>query len=228
MESFWIKIEAELNKTYNVIIAYPSISRLPHHIEQSPIGKEQFDFRLTSLNDLQAHRRFIKSNNIKVLYFSDRPTSHWSYAALKIFCGIEKIIVHDHTPGQRTVATGLKRALKKMWARIPFFSADAAIGATEYVKQRLIKVNCFPPQYCHAAPNGLPPLDDSCATQLNLRQTLQLPEQTLLIVSTGRVTFYKGVDFALALIARLVHQENINNIHYVYCGDGPDVKQQKR
>src|SRR5690606_36428588 len=125
---------------------YPSISTIPPHVESSSIGKTEFNFRLASIKDIAPHYRFIKKNNIKAIYFSDRPTVHWSYAVLKLLCGIEKIIVHDHTPGQRTVPTSFRRLLKTIRSRLPFFTADAAIGATEFVKRRLIEVNRFPPQ----------------------------------------------------------------------------------
>ncbi|MDZ4262151.1 MAG: glycosyltransferase, partial [Pseudomonadota bacterium] len=34
---------------------------------------------------------------------------------------------------------------------------------------------------------------------------------------------YKGVDFALDVIAQLIHQHKLNKFHFIYCGDGPDL-----
>ncbi|HEY0892296.1 MAG TPA: glycosyltransferase family 4 protein, partial [Cellvibrio sp.] len=118
---------------------------------------------------------------------------------------------------------GLRKLLKTLRAHFPYFSADSAIGATEYVKQRLIDINCFPAMRCFSAPNGLPPLTTRIEP-IDLHAQLALHKDTLFIVSTGRATLYKGVDFALDVIAQLIHGEQISNIHYLYCGDGPDLQ----
>jgi glycosyltransferase involved in cell wall biosynthesis len=223
MESFWLKINDELEQDYRTIIAYPSISVIPPAIELSSIGKTEFKFNLESIKDIKSHYLFIKENNVRVIYFTDRPTSHWSYMVLKLLCGVNKIIIHDHTPGQRTKPTGIRRFLKKIRSRLAFWSADTAIGATEYVQRRLVEVNCFPVQHCYAAPNGLPPLPLIQHEPINIRRMLNLHENALIIVSTGRVDFYKGIEFALLVIARLVQQEQSRPIHYLYCGDGSDI-----
>jgi glycosyltransferase involved in cell wall biosynthesis len=223
MESFWLKINDELEQDYRTIIAYPSISAIPPAIELSSIGKTEFKFNLESIKDIKSHYLFIKENNVRVIYFTDRPTSHWSYMVLKLLCGVNKIIIHDHTPGQRTKPTGIRRFLKKIRSRLAFWSADTAIGATEYVQRRLVEVNCFPVQHCYAAPNGLPPLPLIQHEPINIRRMLNLHENALIIVSTGRANFYKGIAFALSVIARLLQQEPLRTIHYLYCGDGPDI-----
>lgn len=222
MESFWLKIHEQFQHDYDVVITYPSISQLPAHIAASAIGKEEFDFRIKSIKDLFTHYRFIQTRNIKVIYFSDRPTSHWSYLFFRL-CGVKKIIVHDHTPGTRTRPKGLRKIFKILRSRLPYFSANSAIGATAYVKQRLINFNCFPVARSFCAPNGLSPLTGK-AEPIDLHSKLGLPKDQLLIVSTGRATLYKGVDFALDVIAQLIHYEHISNIHYLYCGDGPDLQ----
>ena len=221
MESFWIAIHTTFKEEYNSLIAYPSISSLPEPIATSAIEKVSFDFRIDSFKDLLRHKEFIKKHNIKVIYFSDRPTNHWSYLFFKLW-GVKKIVVHDHTPGVRSRPHGFRLLLKKLRSRIPLLNADIAIGATEYVKNRLIEINCLPAYKCFAAPNGLPETK-TVITPINLHQQLHLSPDTLLIVSTGRANIYKGLDFALKVIARLVHQRSIHNLHFIFCGDGPDL-----
>lgn len=222
MESFWIKIHAEFSSAYEVIIAYPSISTLPKPIQDSQIRTVEFNFGVKHPGDLAAHIRFIKAHNIQALYFSDRPTVHWSYFFFRC-AGVNTIAVHDHTPGVRTQPTGVRKLIKTVYARTPMWVADAAIGATEYVKQRLIDINCLPARKCHAAPNGLPALDESTLLPLDLHQQLGIAKDTLLIVSTGRANLYKGVDFALEVIEQLIHQHKLQGFHFIYCGDGPDL-----
>ena len=222
MESFWIKIHAEFSSDYEVMIAYPSISTLPKAIQDAKIRTVEFNFGVKLPHDLGAHLNFIKSHNIRAIYFSDRPTVHWSYAFLR-FAGVKTIAVHDHTPGVRTPPQGLRKLAKTLYARTPLLVADVAIGATEYVKQRLIDINCLPAHKCYAAPNGLPAPQDSTLPPLDLHKQLGIPNDTLLIVSTGRANLYKGVDFALEVIAQLIQQHQFKALHFIYCGDGPDL-----
>ena len=222
MESFWIKIHAEFSANYEVMIAYPSISILPKKIHDANISTVAFNFDVKRPRDLAAHLQFIKKHNVNAIYFSDRPVIHWSYLFFRIL-GVNKIINHDHTPGIRTRPTGICKLLKSIRTRIPLLNIDCAIGATEYVKNRLIRVNCIPEKKCHAVPNGLPPLEKIDLTPIDVRQQLNLPAETLLIISTGRANLYKGVDFALEVFALLVHKNRIKNIHFIYCGDGPDL-----
>ena len=222
MESFWVKIHAEFSATHHVLIAYPSISTLPDSIMAAQIHTVEFDFNLNRPIDIGRHLRFIRQHNITAIYFSDRPASHWSYLVFRL-AGVKKIINHDHTPGIRSKPFGLKKLLKYIRARLPFTTIDGAVGATEYVKDRLITVSCLPAKKCYAAPNGLPPLSDH-PSPIDLRRQLGVPQETLLIVSTGRASLYKGIDFALDVIAQLVHQHSLTGFHYIYCGDGPDLE----
>lgn len=222
MESFWIKMHAELSADYDVMIAYPSISTLPKPIQESKIRTVEFNFGVKRPGDLSAHIRFIKLHKIQAVYFSDRPTVHWSYLFFR-FAGIKTIVVHDHTPGVRTLPKGLRKLIKTLYARIPLLVTDAAIGATEYVKQRLIDINCLPARKCYAAPNGLPAPVEPTPPPLDLHQQLGLASDTLLIVSTGRANLYKGVDFALEVFAQLIHGQQLKGLHFIYCGDGPDL-----
>lgn len=223
MESFWIKIHAEFSADYEVVIAYPSISTLPKEIQDAQIRTIAFSFGVTGLSDVADHIRFIKQHAVSAIYFSDRPTSHWSYLFFK-FAGVKKIISHDHTPGMRTRPTGLRRLIKSLRARIPLLTVDAAIGATEYVKDRLINISCLPAEKCFAAPNGIPTSAAEEMIALDLRAQLGVASDTLLIVSTGRANLYKGVDFALDVFAQLVHQQKRGGFHFIYCGDGPDLE----
>ncbi|MDO8344599.1 MAG: glycosyltransferase family 4 protein [Cellvibrio sp.] len=222
MESFWIKIHAEFSTDYEVIIAYPSISTLPKAIQDSKIRTVEFNFGVKHPRDLTAHINFIKKHEVQAIYFSDRPTSHWSYLFFR-FAGVKKIAVHDHTPGDRTTSTGWKKIAKSLRSRLPYINADIAIGATEFVQQRLIHVSCIPAYKCFVAPNGLPALTTPIDAA-NLNEQFCIPTGHTIIVSTGRATFYKGVDFALEVIARLVHTHHQHHIHYLYCGDGPDIE----
>lgn len=220
IESFWVQIQKHFGTDYKIIIAYPSISTLPETIINSGIKCVEFHFRLEHTSDLIAHRNFIKNHNIRHIYFSDRPTYHWSYAFFRHW-GVSTIAVHTHTANERTNKKWLN-IYKKLWARLPFINIDVSIGATECAYRRLIEVNCLPKAKCHVAPNGLPKLDSE-PPPYDLQKQFKIPAGALIIISTGRAAFSKGVDFALEVIAELVHKHQQSHIHYLYCGDGPDL-----
>jgi glycosyltransferase involved in cell wall biosynthesis len=41
---------------------------------------------------------------------------------------------------------------------------------------------------------------------------------------TGRANRYKGVDFAISCFAEIVHRRGVNDLHFLFCGDGPDLE----
>lgn len=221
MESFWIEIQKHFSDRYQVLIAYPGISTLPEAIHNSGITCVEFEFEVKDRTDLIAHKEFLRTYNIQHIYFTDRPTNHWSYAYFRCW-GIKTIVVHDHTASDRAALTGWIKIAKHLRARLPLINVDVAIGATEYVRRKLIDTNCLPERKCFVAPNGLPELTGNSAP-CNLQEQFNIPTGKTIIISTGRATFCKGIDFALQTIARLVHTHQLSNIHYLHCGDGPDL-----
>lgn len=220
MESFWVKIAERYSDEYNVYLAYPSISLIPQEIEASPLDVKEKDFGLC-ISFIQVIRQsiFIRENRIEHIYFSDRPLFALRYAIYRLV-GVKKIIVHDHTPGLRSQPTGLKKALKKFRSLIPMFNCDAVIGATDFVRNRCIDVNCFPKRKCFSAPNGIP-TNVPDKMPLDVYKKYNIPEERIIIVSVGRASLYKGLDFALNVIDGLIKRGVC--LHYLYLGDGPDL-----
>jgi glycosyltransferase involved in cell wall biosynthesis len=54
-------------------------------------------------------------------------------------------VVHDHTSGARDVPEGLKRWAKMARYCVPGMSADRAIAVSDFVLERLVRVNLLPP-----------------------------------------------------------------------------------
>lgn len=222
MESFWIKIAEHYHDKFDVVLAYPSISTTPPAIEQSSLKVVKSDFTFKTVGNLIAQLRFILKNNIKYIYLTDRPNIHWRYFLYRLV-GVKKIIVHDHTPGIRTKPKNIKRILKKLIYRLPVFTTDCSIGATEFVKQRLVEVNCIPEKRCFSAPNGLANVSQNSDTIFDLSKAFNIPTNSRVIVSVGRANLYKGVDFALQTIEALIYKLNCQRIHFLYLGDGPHL-----
>ncbi|WP_218352563.1 glycosyltransferase family 4 protein [Alteromonas lipotrueiana] len=222
MESYWVKISEMYAKQYDTLLAYPEINSVPEAIEHSDITYFQHTFRATSFDDIKRNIALIKKYNIKVLYLSDYGVSSPAFALYRM-AGVEKIIVHDHTPGLRSKATGLKKQLKKIKANLPLLRADAAFGATSFVTRRLTETACFDASRCYTVQNGILPFN-ATATSKDRWHQLVGDTNAKVIVTAARANRYKGIDFALKTIANLVHTHNQINIVYLLCGDGPDLE----
>lgn len=220
MESFWARLAEHYHEKCRVVLAYPSISALSKTISSAPLEVVQQDFNGTGILQVLSQCRFLHSNNVDTVYFSDKTTWHWRYVMYRLY-GVRVIIIHDHTPGARPPARGLTRLLKKTIHRLPWLSVDGAIGATEYVRQRLIAVNCLPPDRCFAAPNGLPPAPVNLE-KIDLNTFFCIPANRKILIMTGRADYYKGVDFVLKALAHL-KVTGESSFHFVFVGDGPHL-----
>ncbi|MBD3586629.1 glycosyltransferase family 4 protein [Salinimonas sp. HHU 13199] len=221
MESYWVKISEMFSDSHITFLAYPEINAIPQHIEESEIRYFQHTFRPETFSDIRHNIAIIKKYNIRVLYLSDYGVSSLAYAMYRA-AGVDKIIVHDHTPGLRTKASGLKKHLKTVKANFPLLRADAAFGATSFVTRRLTETACFSEKRCFTVQNGILPFDCAPATDGRLNRLFS-GNTNKIIVTAARANKYKGIDFALEVIAKLVHEHQFSDIGYLLCGDGPDL-----
>jgi glycosyltransferase involved in cell wall biosynthesis len=225
MESFWVKISEEFSQVYRIVICYPSISILPDKIADCPAEKIVFSFNGTDFMSLVRQCFFIRKQQIKYLYFTDKSPTRLAYLFYRL-AGAKTIVTHDHTPGVRTIPVGIKRIIKTINTHIPFTTVDACFGATEFIRQRLIKVNCLPPYKCFAINNGIP-ITDACVPKVNLRNKYQLPKDAFIVVSASRAHKYKGIEFALMVLSKINQVVPNNNIYYFFIGDGPHLNEFK-
>ncbi len=223
MESFWVEISKHFDQEYMVILAYPSISEIPENIKNSTLKIDEIDFTFEDVFSVLSQIKYIISNKVKYIYLSDRPLTSWRYFFYRLF-GVKVIIVHDHTPGIRTQSGVVKSFIKCILSRLPLLNADGGIGATNFVKERLHNINCFPEYKCYSAPNGIPVSSDSNNTTFeDLFSKFDISPDKKIIVSVGRASLYKGIDFALSVLHKIVYSYNIEDVHFLFLGDGPHL-----
>lgn len=225
MESYWRCLSLAYAPLCPVFLAYPSISKLPPAIQASPIACIELDFTKTDVNAVRAQAAFIHQHQVKTLYFSDQAFWHWRYLLFRLL-GVRCIVVHDHTPGLRPAVRGIKRGLKQLIFRLPGLSANAVFGATSFVRQRAINVACVPPERCYSIPNGLPALSED--KKADVHTLFGIPRDRRILTSVARATVYKGIPFVLECLAQLVRERGVTDLHFLYCGDGPDLESFKR
>ena len=210
MESYW----AELARHHKgrTVLAYPKVTTIPKAIAEAPLEVIEADF--TANGKVANQCALIKRLGVQTVYLTDQAPCR-----LRNVCwrraGVRRIVTHDHTPGLRTTATGWRRALKATRARLPGYTADIAIGATELVRRRLVEVSCLPEARTRVVPNGLPPVT---VAPKDVRAEFGIHSDRVILVTTGRAAAIKNVPFALRCI------KQIPEAHLLHIGDGPELE----
>lgn len=93
------------------------------------------------------------------------------------------------------------------------------IGATDFVRDRLINVVCAPPNKCHTVPNGIAPAASEWG---DVYKRFQIDPSRAVIVTVARANEYKGGRFALEVMSKVRKLHPHLNWHYLFIGDGPD------
>jgi glycosyltransferase involved in cell wall biosynthesis len=229
MEFFWITLSDRpaFHATY---LAYPKINSVPQAIARSSINTIELDFTARDRASTQQICQFIKRNNIKYLYLTDQPYFSWQYIAFRL-AGLEQIIVHDHTPGDRPAITGLKGLVKILRNRLPMAAADLVMNVSPLMRQRSLLNGRIPSQKCVSIQNGINVKvpENGLTTksdEQHIRAELSLPADAIIVVTASRLQAYKQVDFAIKAFVK-AQSSTARNIHFVIIGNGPDEDQLK-
>ena len=209
IERFWIAIAQEFPDR-KTILCFPKVTTVSPALSAAGIAIREFDFRRPA-----ALYEFCRTNDIGLIYLTDHAYASGVYPRLRR-CGVSRIAIHDHTPGQRTRPSAPKRLAKTAWAR--WFGADAYIACSEHVLNRLTEVGCISAQRCHLARNGID-LSRFPAPHSSIRGELALLQPTLLVVSSSRLHPYKRVADIVEAAALLTDLD----VHFIHVGGGPEL-----
>lgn len=227
MENFWIRIaEMCANHGIGAYLIYPEIGVIPAAIAKSSIIVEQLEYSDNSLKGLLAIWRYIWTRNIKFIYLTDKPFFNLFYLFLR-FAGVRLIVVHNHTLGTQNKPRGLRRLLKQIIARISPLTADRIIAATDYVKQRHIEILCVPSAKSSVAHNGIIPITEE-HLQIDMYKEFGIPDEAIVVLTTGRASRYKGIDFIIKCAGVIVKEDRRADVVFLYCGAGPDMEEFQR
>lgn len=227
MEHFWVLLAEHFEaRGAKAFLAYPSINKLPDSIKDSSITPVELE--IPSSGPLPSDlKTFIKNNNIRHMYLTDRPWFNLRYAALRQ-AGVKNIVVHDHTPGDRPAVGGLKGLIKAIRHRLPLVCADSQLCVSPLMRQRSISNGRLPGQRCHVVQNGIPPVQPSTTPRQALLESLDTPNDRRVCITTGRAHPYKRFDFIINTAAELQKIEPDNDLVFVLIGDGPDLDRLKQ
>jgi len=221
MEKLWSRIQYFSQRAgSNVFISYPKIDGETVFADQNGIVPIELDFNDASkVNDICA---FLLENEIGVIYLSDWPYYDKRYSRFKA-AGVEKIIVHDHTPGDREPVKGLKRALKLLRNQREKRTADYIVSISPLMRARALGSACVPEKKCFVVQNGIPPIAIREETRKKIREVLGIDSNVCVIVTSGRLHPYKNVDFTILAYAHLLRKLALAapETHLLILGDGP-------
>src|SRR3954469_12488700 len=144
------------SRSIRTLVAYPAVDADPRTLAGSKALPVVLDTTLETWAGRFNMVRFVRRENVQVVYFTDRPLWSLSYAVLRMV-GVRKIIVHDHASGIRSVPRGLRRALKRFLVNLPGVAADVVVAVSDYVAQRDRVVALLPPAKIRRIWNGLDP-----------------------------------------------------------------------
>jgi glycosyltransferase involved in cell wall biosynthesis len=219
METLWCELAKIMSEEeHDMHVCFPSISIIPPCLADHNYQAHTLDFTDQSLKGVAKQLLFLRRHGIKLVYFTDAPTTALRYVLFRL-AGVEKIIVHDHTPGVRTRPNLVKRMYKGALNQLPLMSCSACFAVSPYVADRLHTVNCVPKRKIHCVTNGI---------AIGASPSKRPEKEQVVIVTVGRANYYKGIDFAIRVVSYLVHTSGITRLHYILYGDGPDLRHFKK
>lgn len=225
MENFWAEIALSFsNKNMECFLIYPQIKSIPDVITKSPIKIIEHDFSKKDCRSINKLLKIINNNEIGYIYLTDKRYYDWLYFILRIN-GVKKIINHDHTPGERPKAAFHKKYLKYIINNTRMVTCDHYIGVSKFVRDRFIKTTCMPALKCSYIHNGIKIFDNGYSKYAHT--LFNIPDDSRIIVSTGRATYYKGIDILIKCARILLFDNKIRNLYFLYIGDGPDLEKFK-
>lgn len=54
-----------------------------------------------------------------------------------------------------------------------------------------------------------------------------IPSNAIIVFTSGRANIYKRIDFIIEFANILINKRKLNNIYFLYCGDGPNMRDLK-
>ncbi|WP_320823134.1 glycosyltransferase family 4 protein [Reinekea sp.] len=221
MERFWLEL-AQRNLPHETFLAYPRVTHVPESLAKSKIRVIEMPFNLNSKAERKPLIRFIKENRIGILYLTDLFYFHRYYASLRR-AGIRCIINHDHSPGDRAPSSGLRGSMKAAINRLPWVTADAVFNVSPLMQKRSILNGRIPQKRVHLVQNGIENQQHiESLDRVPIREQLNLPANSDIIISSSRLHRYKRLDHAIEIFERCYHKNQ--NRHLIVLGDGPDAQ----
>jgi glycosyltransferase involved in cell wall biosynthesis len=206
------------------LIAYPRIEAPPATLRGSPAEAIELDATLGTRASLQATVDFVRQEGITAVYFTDHAVRSAAFVTLRR-AGVKRVIVHDHSSGQRSEASGVRALIKWMLARIPGMVADDIIAVSDYVARRHSVTGMIPAGRVVRVWNGIPVPSPVDRTAKLLHKAFGLAEDRPVVACACRAAPEKGVPVLLRAFEIVAGRwpKDRPRPALVFMGDGPDM-----
>jgi glycosyltransferase involved in cell wall biosynthesis len=220
MERFWTEV-ADICRTAGrkCFVAYPTAGPIPERVKAAGIEVVSANFRSRDPSQVRAQVRILRGKGIDTLYLTDWKFRDPVYALYRL-AGVRRIINHDHTPGDRPRVGRLKGLAKALLNEMGSITCDHWICISPLMHDRARSNACIPERRCSVVQNGIDPLGRDETIRRTVRSELGLSEGCIAVVTVGRATPYKGIDFVIRVAAAL--REHTQDVRFFYIGDGPE------
>ena len=222
IETFWAEIARYFrSQGRQCFLIYPKVTLIPATVSNAPITVLEHDFADRSRSALRGLRDLIRNNGITSVYLTDGAYFDRLYARLRLW-GVRRIVLHDHSPGEHPPISPARKVFKQLIHALSVFSCDHYIGVSRFVHDRFITRAMIPREKCSYVLNGINPITIRPEWKSYTRQQFAFPDAGRIIVSTGRASLYKGIDFIIRCADHLIHKRGMSDLYFLHCGDGPD------
>lgn len=231
MEHFWATLaERCLDQGGKAYLAYPEIRTLSNTIKDAPIEPVELCIPWKSREQVNHVMNFLREKEISLIYFTDQPYFNPRYAMMRR-AGVHRIIIHDHTPGDRPPVLGLKGMLKAAKNQLPWFTADSVFCVSELMRQRNMENTRIPARKCMVVQNGISPVNCTGDRGAIVRDSLGIKPDCFLVLTTGRAHPVKRFDFIIDCADALRCEAPQQEVVFLLAGDGvalPDLHEKVR
>lgn len=227
MEHFWKTLSEWIHQRgAKAYLAYPKIISISATIQSAPIQLVELTLPWQSKKQAKEVQDFLRSNEITAIYFTDQDFFKLQYIKLRIN-GIRRIIIHDHTPGDRPAVGGIKGAIKAIRNSIPWCTADNMLCVSELMRHRDIANGRIPSNKCLVVQNGIPPVKCVQESGVALRKDLDIKLTSIVVVTSGRAHPYKRFDFIIKCANFLKNLAPEMDVVFLLVGDGSAMHELK-
>ncbi|MEX2048891.1 MAG: glycosyltransferase family 4 protein [Gemmatimonadota bacterium] len=177
----------------DTFVAYPELAAPPRTLSGSPACAVRLPLDLNRPGQVLRLLRFVRTHSVGAVYLSDRPTWHPVYGLLRV-AGVDWIVVHEHSSGARTAATGIRGVLKRASRKFPALMVDRVIAVSEYVAARIRSVDRVPASRIVRVWNSVNVPAEPLREAPAFLAEHGIPSSRPLICCAGRLTREKGFD----------------------------------
>ena len=204
------------------VVCYPPSPTSPSPSSAPAAGSAiQFDYGTTARSPRAALRfaGLLRKLEIRTLYLTDQPTRSLRYLLFRL-AGVRQIVVHDRTSGERSTRSRAAFYLKRFMHRLPWYPADRFLAVSDFVADRLRRVNGTPTARTIRVYNGIDLARFTQPEGATLHSALGIPVASRVVLGAGRAMPYKGIE-VLIEAARLLEAGRDSDLYVAWAGDGP-------